>query len=57
MKKLLFVYNAKSGKARIKRYLSDIINIFIQSGYYVESYQTQSVCDANRLQEEDSILT
>ncbi len=48
MKKLLFVYNAKSGKARIKRYLSDIINIFIQSGYYVESYQTQSVCDAKK---------
>ena len=48
MKKLLFVYNARSGKARIKRYLSDIINIFIQSGYYVESYQTQSVCDAKK---------
>ena len=48
MKKLLFVYNAKSGKARIKRYLSDIINIFIQSGYYVESYQTQSVSDAKK---------
>lgn len=48
MKKLLFVYNAKSGKAQIKRHLADIIDNFIKAGYYVESYQTQSVLDAKR---------
>lgn len=48
MKKLLFVYNAKSGKTQIKRCLADIIDIFIKAGYYVESYQTQSKMDAKR---------
>ncbi len=48
MKKLLFVYNAKSGKARIRKYLSDIIDIFIKAGYRVEIYQTQGSMDAMR---------
>ena len=46
MKKLLFIYNAKSGKARIRKYLAGIIDIFIKSGYRVEAYQTQSQKDA-----------
>jgi YegS/Rv2252/BmrU family lipid kinase len=46
MKKLFFVYNAKSGKARIRRHLADIIDIFIKSGYMVETYQTQKQQDA-----------
>lgn len=46
MKRLLFIYNAKSGKARIKRYLAGIIDIFIKSGYRVEAYQTQNQKDA-----------
>lgn len=45
MKKLLFVYNAKSGKAQIRKYLADIIDVFIKGGYSVETYQTQSPCD------------
>lgn len=48
MKKLLFVYNAKSGKTQIRRYLANIIDKFIKAGYYVEAYQTQSVGDAKR---------
>ncbi len=48
MKKLLFVYNAKSGKTMIRKHLADIIDLFIKSGYYVESYQTQSALDAKK---------
>ena len=48
MKKLLFIYNARSGKSQIKRYLADIIDNFIKSGYYVETYQTQCVKDAKK---------
>lgn len=48
MKKLMFVYNAKSGKAQIKHYLADIIDIFNKAGYYVEAYQTQRPEDAKK---------
>lgn len=48
MKKLLFIYNAKSGTAGISRYLAEIIDIFIKSGYYVEAYQTQCALDAKK---------
>lgn len=47
-KKLLFIYNAKSGKARIKNYLADIIDIFVKDGYRVETYPTQCAGDAKR---------
>jgi len=46
MKKLLFIYNAKSGKAQIRKYLADIIDIFIKANYRVEAYQTQFSSDA-----------
>lgn len=52
-KKLLFIYNAKSGKAKIRNKLADIIDVFIKSGYRVESYQTQCPKDAIRKIEED----
>ena len=48
MKKLLFIYNAKSGTAGISRYLAEIIDTFIKSGYYVEAYQTQCALDAKK---------
>lgn len=48
MKKLLFVYNARSGKTLICRHLAEIIDIFIKAGYYVETYQTQSAQDAKK---------
>lgn len=47
-KKLLFIYNAKSGKAKIKNYLADIIDVFVKEGYRVEVYPTQCVGDAKR---------
>lgn len=46
MKKLLFIYNAKSGTAGIVKKLAAIIDIFIKNGYYVDAYQTQSALDA-----------
>ncbi len=46
MKKLLFIYNAKSGKALIRKHLADIIDVFIKAGYRVETYQTQCAKDA-----------
>ena len=46
MKKLLFIYNAKSGTAGISKKLAGIIDIFIKHGYYVDAYQTQSALDA-----------
>lgn len=46
MKKLLFIYNAKSGKAQIRKHLADIIDTFIKAGYFVETYQTQRPMDA-----------
>lgn len=48
MKKLLFIYNAKSGTAAIRKYLAGIIDIFIRRGYYVEAYQTQAARDAKK---------
>ena len=47
-RKLLFIFNAKSGKARIKNYLADIIDIFVKEGYRVEAYPTQSAGDAKK---------
>ena len=47
-KKLLFIYNAKSGTAAITRQLSSIIDIFIKHGYFVDVYQTQSARDAKK---------
>ncbi len=48
MKRLLFIYNAKSGKARIKNYLAYIIDTFVKAGYRVEAYPTQCAGDAKR---------
>lgn len=47
-KKLLFLYNPKSGKGTIKTFLSDIIDIMIKSGFEVDIYPTQSRGDATR---------
>lgn len=45
-KKLLFIFNPKSGKAQIKTHLLAIIDIFVKAGYQVETYPTQSARDA-----------
>ena len=48
MKKLLFIYNAKSGTAAISKHLAEIIDIFIKGGYFVETYQTPCALDARK---------
>ena len=45
-RKLLFIYNALSGKGMIKQYLSDIMDILIKADYEVTIYATQSRGDA-----------
>lgn len=44
-KKILFVYNPKAGKAKIKSNLLDIIDIFTKAGYEVTAYPTQAKGD------------
>ena len=48
MKRLLFIYNAKSGTGAVAKRLSDIIDVFVKSGYRVEAYPTQCVMDAKK---------
>lgn len=47
MKKLLFVYNPRSGKGLIKQNLFEIINIFTENGYEVTAYPTQRGLDCH----------
>lgn len=46
--KILFVFNPRSGKAKIKNKLCDIIDIFVKAGYEVTVYPTQEEGDAIR---------
>ena len=46
MKKMLFIYNPRSGKGLIKENLSDILNIFCANGYHVDVRVTQRQLDA-----------
>ena len=48
MKKMLFVFNPWSGKAKIKSKLADIINIFVKNGFEVTVYPTQENQDGLR---------
>lgn len=45
MKKLLFVFNPRSGKGKIKNALFDIVDIFTKAGYEVTTYPTQKKDD------------
>jgi YegS/Rv2252/BmrU family lipid kinase len=45
-KKMLFIYNPKAGKGNIKSRLSDVIDVFVRSGYEVLVHSTQSKNDA-----------
>ncbi len=47
IKKLLFVYNPRSGKGLIKQHLFEIINIFTEGGWEVTAYPTQRPLDAH----------
>lgn len=48
-KKLLFVYNPKAGKARIRTKLADILDVFARDGYELTVYPTQKREDARRI--------
>lgn len=48
-KKMLFVYNPKAGKSKIKNSLSEILNVFAEAEYEVTVYPTQKHGDAKRL--------
>lgn len=45
-KKMLFIYNPKSGKAKIRNHLLDIIDVFSHAGYLVTTYPTKYQGDA-----------
>lgn len=45
-KKLLFVYNPKSGKAQIRSKLADILSIFAEAEYEITVYPTKGPSDA-----------
>lgn len=48
-KKMLFVFNPHAGKSKIKPKLADIIDEFVKGGYWVTSYTTQCVADAQEV--------
>ena len=48
-KKLLFIFNPRSGKGQIKLRLVDILDLFVKSGYEVTAHPTQSAGDARRM--------
>jgi len=45
-KRMLFIYNPKAGKAKIRNKLTDIIDVFIRAGYTITIHSTQSRGDA-----------
>lgn len=45
-KKILFVYNPKAGKAKIRSKLADILDVFAESGFEVCVYPTRKQGDA-----------
>ena len=51
-KKLLFVFNSRSGKAQIKSKLLDMIDLFVKNGYEVTAHPTQAQQDALELVQE-----
>ena len=52
MKKMIFVFNPRSGKEAIKNQLSDILGIFCRAGYLPGVYVTQEAGDAARIAED-----
>lgn len=47
-KKLLFIFNPRSGKGMIKIHLADVIDKMVKAGYTVTVYPTQDQGDATR---------
>ena len=50
-KKLLFVFNPKSGKGLIKEHLVNIVDIMTKAGYKITIYPTQCQEDAKKMSE------
>ncbi|WP_313075657.1 diacylglycerol/lipid kinase family protein [Lacrimispora sp.] len=48
MKKMLFIFNPRSGKAQIKNKLMEILDIFAKSGYELIVHVTQGPRDASK---------
>lgn len=48
MQKLLFIYNPRAGKSKIRSYLADIIELFDRSGYVVTVHPTRRKGDTTR---------
>ena len=53
LKKLLFVFNPKSGTGLIKNHLVEIVDIMVKAGYEPTVYPTQARGDATRKIKED----
>ena len=53
-KKLLFVFNPRSGKGLIKNYLVDIVDTMVKADYEVTIYTTQAQGDATRKVREEA---
>ena len=45
-KKLLFIYNPKSGKGNIKNHLADIVDVFAKENYEIIIHPTQYAGEA-----------
>ena len=48
-KRLLFIYNPKAGKAKIKNKLADILDVFARAGYEITVFPTQGKGDARHI--------
>lgn len=48
-KKLLFVFNPRSGKGQIKNRFVDILDLFVKHGYQVTAHPTQGAQDARNI--------
>lgn len=53
-KRLLFIFNPRSGKGKIKENLVDILDIMVKAGYEVTVHTTQSQGDATRKAREEA---
>ena len=51
MKKMIFLFNPRSGKEAIKNQLSDILGIFCRAGYLPSVYVPQEPGDAAKIAE------
>lgn len=48
MKKMLFIFNPRSGRERLRTKLLDILDLFVKAGYEVTAHVTQSAGDAQK---------